>query len=272
MRLRIGSMSSAVTADNLEAALEAAIRRFDGSSPVTSQVHASFGYAGGPAGPARRLRMQLVLEVVVEEGGLPDDGIDAACAVEILYNSTLVHHAVEDGERAPFGLAHGINAGDALSALSYLQVLAGPQRRPAERTVEMTRALQAANFSLCAGQAEELAFATAGSFGNPAYLAMIAGKAALFSAACELGAFVAGASCERARAYGRLGRDYATAFEMEDHVHADPVGRLCPLPPVASLATARAYLAEGDAVAAASGIDASGRVRAFFTRALRPAA
>lgn len=265
-------MSSAVKADKLEAALEAAIRRFDGTSPVTSQVHASFGYAGAAAEPVRRLRMQLVLEVVAEEGGPLDDGIDVACAVEILHNSTLVHDTVEDPERARFGLAHGINAGDALCALAYLQLLDGRQSRPPERTVEMTRALQAANFSLCAGQAQELTFAAGGSFGNDAYLAMIAGKAALFSAACELGAFAAGASCERAQAYGRLGRAYATAFQMEDHVRADPAARTWPLPPVASLAAARAYVTEGDAVAAAAGIDASGRVRAFFTRAIHQAA
>ena len=43
-------------------------------------------------------------------------------------------------------------------------------------------------------------------------------------------------------------------------------------PGIASLATARAYLADGDAAASAAGIDASGRVRAFFARAIRPAA
>jgi geranylgeranyl pyrophosphate synthase len=265
-------MSSAVKADKLEAALEAAIRRFDGTSPVTSQVHASFGYAGDTAAPAARLRMQLVLEVVAEEDGSLEAGIDVACAVEILHNSTLVHDTVEDTDRSRFGLAHGINAGDALCALAYLQLLEGPPRRPPERTVEMTRALQEANFSLCAGQAQELAFAQDGTFGADAYLAMIAGKAALFSAACELGAFVAGASCERAQAYGRLGRAYAMAFQMEDHVHADPRTRAWRLPPVASLAAAREYIAEADALAAESGIDASGRVRAFFTSAIRPAA
>jgi geranylgeranyl pyrophosphate synthase len=268
MRLRIGLMSSAVKADKLEAALEAAIRRFDGTSPVTSQVHASFGFPGVAVDPAPRLRMQLVLEVVAAEGAALDEGIDVACAVEILHNSTLVHDMVEVAERAPFGLAHGINAGDALCALAYLQLLDGPWHRPSERTVEMTRTLQAANFALCAGQAQELSLTAGASFGDDAYLAMIAGKAALFSAACELGAFAAGASSERARAYGRLGRACATAFQMEDHVHADPAARTWPLPPVASLATARAYLAEGDAIAAASGIDAGGRVRAFFTRAI----
>jgi geranylgeranyl pyrophosphate synthase len=265
-------MSSAVKADNLEAALEAAIRRFDGTSPVTPQVHAYFGYAGDAAAANPRSRMRLVLEVVAEEGGSYDAAVDVACAVEILHCSTLVHESVEDATRSRFGLAHGINAGDALCAMAYLQLLESPSKRPPELTVAMTRALQEANFSLCAGQAQEVAFARGAATGDDAYLAMIDGKAALFAVACELGAIAAGAACERAHAYGRLGRTYGRAFQMEDHVQTDPAARTLMVPPVASLATARAYLADGDALAAASGIDASGRVRAFFTQAIRPAA
>jgi geranylgeranyl pyrophosphate synthase len=263
-------MSLAVKADSLEAALETAIRRFDGTSPVTPQVHEYFGYASGGRRPNARSRMRLVLEVVAEEGGALDAGIDVACAVEILYSSTLVHDAVEDPERSRFGLAHSINAGDALCALAYLQLLEGPARRAPEQTVEMTRSLQAANFALCAGQAQEIAFATGRAFDDGAYLAMLEGKAALFAAACELGAFVAGASCERAQAYGRLGRTYGVAFQMEDHVQARAGGLA--LPAVASIATVRTYLADGDALAEAAGIDGSGRVRAFITREIRQAA
>jgi geranylgeranyl diphosphate synthase type I len=259
-------------ADSLEAALEAAIRRFDGTSPVTPQVHHHFGYVGDTAGAHRRLRMQLVLEVVAEEGGSAERGLDVACAVEILHNSTLVHDGVEDGARSAFGLAHGINAGDALCAMAYLQLLEGPSLRPPEQTVLMTRALQAANFALCAGQAQEIGFAHAGAAEDDAYIEMIAGKAALFAVACELGALVAGATVERTQAYARLGRTSGMALQIESHVQGDPMSRSWALPGLASLATARAYLAEGDALASAAGIDVSGRVRAFFARALRPAA
>jgi geranylgeranyl pyrophosphate synthase len=265
-------MSSAVKADSLEAALEAAVRRFDGTSPVTAQVHAYLDSAGADPGTNARSRMRLVLEVVAEEGGMLDDALDVACAVEILHCSTLVHDSVEDAGRSRFGLAHGINAGDALCALAYLQLLEGPPRRDPDATVEMTRALQAANFSLCAGQAQEVAFARDGASSDAGYLAMIEGKAALFAVACELGAFAAGASCERAHAYGTLGRMYGVAFQMEEHVLADPAARFMMLPPVASLETVRVYLADGEAFAATSGIDASGRVRAFFTREIRQTA
>jgi geranylgeranyl pyrophosphate synthase len=241
-----------VMADSLEAALEAAIRRFDGTSPVTPQVHHHVGYAAGAPRDQRRLRMQLVLEVVAEEGGRIEDGIDVACAVEILHNSTLVHDAVEDDSRSLFGLAHGINAGDALCALAYLQLLEGPPRRPPEQTVLMTRALQEANFALCAGQAQELVLAPNRAVEPGAYAAMIAGKAALFAVACELGALVAGAAPERTQAYARLGRTSGMATLV---------------PP----ADAREYVAKADAIASEAGIDAGGGVRAFFARALHPA-
>lgn len=265
-------MSLAVKADSLEAALEAAVRRFDGTSPVTQQVHAYLGTTGDGVCANSRSRMRLVLEVVAEEGGSLDDAVDVACAVEMLHCSTLVHDSVEDPARSRFGLAHGINAGDALCALAYLQLLEGPARREPASTVEMTRALQAANFSLCAGQAQEVAFARHGAIVDAAYLAMIEGKAALFAVACELGAFAAGAACARAHAYGALGRLYGMAFQIEEHVHADPAARSMTLPPVASRDTVRAYLADGDALAAANRIDASGRVRAFFSREIRQAA
>jgi len=184
-------MPSAVKADRLEAALAAAIRRFDGPSPVTAQVHAHFGAAGEDGPRPRRFHMQLVLEVIAVEGGPLDDGVDVACAVEILYHSTLVHDAVAGGG-SPFGLAHGINAGDALCAMAYLQLLEGPVQRSPEETVRMTRALQAANFAHCGGD-----------------------RAALVAVACELGALVAGASRERAEAYARLGRSYAQALPAE---------------------------------------------------------
>ena len=241
-----------VMADSLEAALEAAIRRFDGTSPVTPQVHHHFGYAGDAAGAHQRLRMQLVLEVVAEEGGRAADALDVACAVEILHNSTLVHDAVEDGARSRFGLAHGINAGDALCAMAYLQLLEGPSRRAPEVTVQMTRALHEANFALCAGQAQELVFERSGAAEPAAYDAMIAGQAALFAVACELGALVAGAPPERTQAYARLGGTSGMAT-------------------LVAAAAAGDYLAQADAIATETGIDASGRVRAFFARALRRA-
>jgi geranylgeranyl diphosphate synthase type I len=180
-------MSSAVKPDSLAAALDAALRRFDGASPVTEQVHYHFGESDPARRDDARRWMELVLTVAQAEGGA-ERATDAAAAVAILHQYTRVHADVGaaggSSVSAHFGLAHGINAGDALSALAYLQLLVDPAvERPAEQTVAMTRALQEANYAMCGGT-----------------------PGALLGAACELGALAAGASPERAQTYGRIGR------------------------------------------------------------------
>ena len=130
----------AAGADSLEAALERAVSRFDDGSPVSEQIRYHFGFGAGER-RGKRLRSRLVLEVAAEEGVPADEVMDAACAVEILHEFSLVHDDIEDGDRlrrgrettwARFGLAHGINAGDALCAVAYLTLwTAPPPARPA---------------------------------------------------------------------------------------------------------------------------------------------
>jgi len=180
-------MRSVVEPDSLAAALEAALRRFDGASPVTEQVHYHFSESDPTRRNDARQWMELVLAVAQAEGGA-ERAADAAAAVAILHQYARVHADVGEvsgpSVSAHFGIAHGINAGDALSALAYLQLLVDPAvERPAEQTVAMTRALQEANYAMCGGT-----------------------PGALLGAACELGALAAGASPERAQTYRRIGR------------------------------------------------------------------
>ena len=81
----------------------------------------------------------------------------------------------------------------------------------------MTRALHEANLAMCAGQGRDIAFEAEARVTMDDYVAMIAGKtAALFGAACEIGALAAGSDLRRARAYGELGRAYGLGFQVED--------------------------------------------------------
>ena len=279
-------MHSVVERDSIEAALASAIRRFDGASPVTAQLHHHFGYLDGRPPVAPRLRMQLVVEVAAAEGGSRDDALDVGAAVEILHNYALVHRDIEARDDAHagrqavwqrFGVAHGINAGDALCALAYLEVLTGCERRPPDSTLLMTRVLQEANYAMCAGQAADIAFDREDRVALDAYLAMIENKTgALYGAACRLGALEAGAVEERAQAYARLGRMYGIALQIYDDV-AGTSKRRWTYSAVAAAAgaaearvAARAYVAEADERATAAGIDVGGRVRAFFARSILP--
>ena len=88
-----------------------------------------FGYGEhGPARRGKRLRPQLLMRVALGEGAPLERALDAAVAVEILHNYSLVHDDIEDGDRlrhgrrtlwSAYGVAHAINAGDAMCALSF---------------------------------------------------------------------------------------------------------------------------------------------------------
>jgi geranylgeranyl diphosphate synthase type I len=220
-------MLSPTTVDSLEAALERAVSRFDDGSVTSAQMRYHLGF-GDVGRRGKRLRSRLVLTVAEEEGGSIAAALDPACAVEIVHEFSLVHDDIEDGDRlrrgresvwSLFGLAHGINAGDALCAVAYLALLDGTVSRPPERTVAMTRVLHEAQLAMCGGQGRDIAFETQPFVSMTDYRAMVAGKtAALFAAASELGALAAGADADRARAYARIGASYGTAFQIEDDV------------------------------------------------------
>ncbi|HEX3551379.1 MAG TPA: polyprenyl synthetase family protein [Candidatus Elarobacter sp.] len=219
-------MSSPATLDSLEAALERAVTRFDDASPVSAQIKYHFGF-GDEARRGKRLRSRLVLEVAREEGLEADEALAPACAVEIIHEFSLIHDDIEDGDRlrrgretlwARFGAPHGINSGDALCSIAYLTLLDDAAGPPA-RTLAMNRVLLAAHLAMCGGQGRDIAFETEPRVTMEDYREMIGGKtAALFSAACELGALAAGCDAARARAYARLGCAYGIAFQIEDDV------------------------------------------------------
>jgi geranylgeranyl diphosphate synthase type I len=188
-----------------------------------------FGYdAPGTTKTGKRLRPQLLLRTALEEGGPVECALDAAVAIEILHNYSLVHDDIEDGDElrhgrttiwAQFGIPHGINAGDALCAISYLTLLHEEAVVPPNRVVEMLHVLHEANLLMCEGQGLDISFETRSTVSMPEYLEMIAGKTgALFAASCELGALAAGADPARAKEYARLGRAYGLAFQIRDDV------------------------------------------------------
>jgi geranylgeranyl diphosphate synthase type I len=213
--------------DVIEARLGRALDRHRGGSPVYGMIRYHFGYEGGAVGrTGKRLRPQLLLRVALEEGGTVEGALDAAAAIEILHNYSLVHDDIEDGDAmrhgrttiwARWGIAHGINAGDATCAMAYLALLQNDSGQPPERLAKMTRVLHEANLAMCEGQGLDIEFEALPHVTPDQYFDMIAGKtAALFSASCELGALAAGAEPARALSYAALGRAYGRAFQIRD--------------------------------------------------------
>ena len=208
----------------LESVLDDATR--DNANGPLIREHFALDDPGAKRG--KRLRPQILLTVAESEGGDGSVALGAAAALELLHNFSLIHDDIEDGDEMRHGrptlwARHGIRAalvaGDAMSALAYLTLVDGSRALPAATVAQMLRALQEAHFRMCEGQAFDIGFETATFVTFDEYVRMIEGKtAALLAVACELGAWAAGATPERAAAYGNVGRAYGLAFQVRDDV------------------------------------------------------
>lgn len=188
-----------------------------------------FGYGEhGPARAGKRLRPQMVMRSALGEGARIEDALDAAAAVEMLHNYSLIHDDIEDrdelrrGRRtlwAAYGVAQAINTGDALCAMTFLTLLDAASRHPHDRVVAMTRRLHDAHRIMCAGQARDIAFESASRVTLEDYHEMIAGKtAALFAASCAMGAECARAPQDVVDAYAQAGHAFGIAFQIRDDI------------------------------------------------------
>jgi geranylgeranyl diphosphate synthase type I len=210
--------------------LERRIAEYRGSSQVSDMLCYHFG-AGihGPARRGKRLRPQLLIRVSAAYGAALEDAIDAAAAIELLHNYSLVHDDIEDrddfrhGRRtlwSRYGIPQAINAGDAICALSFLTLTETRARLLGDRVVDLVRALHHAHAIMCDGQSNDLAFERATHVGLDEYNAMIAAKtAALFAAAAQMGALCATGDARALAENYELGHAYGMAFQIRDDVH-----------------------------------------------------
>ncbi|HVA34577.1 MAG TPA: polyprenyl synthetase family protein [Candidatus Baltobacteraceae bacterium] len=188
-----------------------------------------FGYGSyGPARRGKRLRPQMVLRVATGEGAHIDNALDAAVAVEIFHNYSLVHDDIEDRDElrhgrktlwSAYGVAKAINAGDVMCALSFLSLEHAGANLDARRVLQMIALLHEAHAVMCEGQSLDLHFETERYVDLARYHRMIACKTAqLFDASCRLGAHAACCDDRTIDGYGDVGRAYGLAFQIRDDV------------------------------------------------------
>jgi geranylgeranyl diphosphate synthase, type I len=214
-------------AARFESALDAWLEQFREPMPTLEMLRYHLG-----SGRGKRLRPRLLLQIVEEWHGddsrAISDGLQAACAVELLHNYSLIHDDIEDGDRlrhghetlwARYGAAHGINAGDTLCSISYLSLLRSGAISGVERAARLSETLLEAHYAMSLGQGLDIAFETRAEVSYEEYLAMTDRKtAALFGAACAMGAVIAGLPEEQVRVYTACGRAYGQAFQIRDDI------------------------------------------------------
>jgi geranylgeranyl diphosphate synthase, type I len=194
--------------------------------PLPETMQAVVGYhfgwfdeSGRPAceSPGKLLRPALALLSAQAVGAPADRGVDAAVAVELLHNFSLLHDDVMDGDTTRrhrrtvwslFGSPAAILAGDALLALAF-DVLAG--------ACGPVATLSATLLELISGQSLDVSFEQRDDVSLRECLAMVSGKtAALLRCACELGATHGGGSPAQVSALRDFGWHLGIAFQFVD--------------------------------------------------------
>lgn len=172
-------------------------------------------------GSGKRIRPLLLLLSCKTLGGRLDVCWEAAVAVELLHNFTLVHDDImdEDDTRRGRATVHkkwdsdvALLAGDGLVALSFYMLSKTPSPRLAQIAQIFTNGL----LELCEGQALDIDFETR-DVTTDEYLTMIRKKTAcLLEMSASIGAVLADGDQKQVRMLGEFAGAMGHAFQIQD--------------------------------------------------------
>jgi geranylgeranyl diphosphate synthase type I len=176
--------------------------------------------------PGKKLRPALCLLVAESLAKDWRPALAAATAVELVHNFSLIHDDIQDNSPlrrfrpavwSLWGVAQGINAGDALLIVAEQAVLEAEPPLPADVALGSLRLLNTTCRALCEGQYLDMLFENEPVVTVEQYLEMIERKTArLFQCAAELGAFCVGADSDAQAQVGRFASALGLAFQAAD--------------------------------------------------------
>lgn len=162
-----------------------------------------------------------LMAVDVFEGSI-EAALDAALAIEMFHNFSLVHDDIMDDAPLRRGkvtvhekwdVNTGILSGDAMLIKSY-QLFEGYEPQIFKKLVSL---FSQTAIEVCEGQQYDVDFETRNDVNIAEYLKMIEYKTAvLVAASLKMGAIIAGASDSDAEAIYDFGRDLGIAFQLQD--------------------------------------------------------
>lgn len=170
----------------------------------------------------KRLRPLLVLLSAKSVGGKFSDYYNAAIAVEMLHNFTLVHDDIMDNAdlrrgkltlHKKYNLNTAILTGDILAAVAYEFLLKDCHVNAKQALDSFTKGL----VEVCEGQSLDTKFESRKNVLLSEYIDMIEKKtAALIRMCCELGAYLANGSASDNKALSNYGKYLGIAFQIQD--------------------------------------------------------
>jgi geranylgeranyl diphosphate synthase type I len=199
---------------------------FEQSQELQEMIAYHMGWGEDSDSHGKRIRPLLLLLTTGACDGKIEDGIPAAIAIEYLHNFTLIHDDIEDdasirhGRKTlwkKWGLAQGINAGDALFSIAQLAMLDLEQTCSQSTALQAVREFNRTCFHLTRGQYLDISFESSKIISLESYLAMIQGKtAALISLATRLGGSTAQQREPSIEKLGQFGEALGMAFQIQD--------------------------------------------------------
>ena len=170
----------------------------------------------------KHLRPFLLLISAKAVGGNFKDVYNAAIAVEVLHNFTLVHDDIMDNSskrrgrltlHKKYNLSTAILAGDSLIALAYQSLLKDSKKFTHEVISTFTHTV----IEVCEGQSLDKEFEMRKDVSIDEYKKMIYKKtAALLEMCCSVSAQLCGAKKEDIKAVSNYGKYLGMAFQIQD--------------------------------------------------------
>jgi len=172
--------------------------------------------------PGKRFRAVLLLLSCKSFCGEFERSMQAACALEIIHNFTLVHDDIMDDDDVRRGQPTvykkwdenvAILTGDGLIALAY-KLLSGV---PAEKIRQVIKIFSEGIIKICEGQSYDSDFEKRINISGEEYLRMISLKTGvLISISAEIGALLGDAGSEEVKKVKNFGMELGNAFQIQD--------------------------------------------------------
>ena len=200
--------------DDLQACNRTIVARMDSQVELIPQLAAHIVAAGG-----KRLRPLLTLAAARLCGYAGDRHVKLAACVEFIHTATLLHDDVVDesllrrglaSANAVFGNQASVLVGDFLFARAF-------QLMVEDGSLVVLGILSRAAATIAEGEVLQLVTQNDLTTSEARYLEVITGKtAALFAAACEVGAVVADRPTNETAALAEFGMNLGIAFQLVD--------------------------------------------------------
>lgn len=192
---------------------------FEGKYPRSLYEPCSYAFQGN----GKYLRSFLVLLAAKATGGSSENVHNAAIAVELIHNFTLIHDDIMDhsekrrGQKTlhkKYGLNTAILAGDALFVLAYESIL---KDCSVENSKEILTLFTKTGIRICQGQSLDMAFETRMDISSAEYLDMAYQKTAIATETwCFIGASLVKSPEKYKSAIAEYGKNLGLAFQIQD--------------------------------------------------------